>query len=65
MKSEKEKDSSLYETEEERAEAEAKEKAAGSAPKFTDKSTGKPAGGDEEPSFNFGFTPIRAFKKGD
>ena len=41
MKSEKEKDSSLYETEEERAEAEAKEKAAGSAPKFTDKSEPK------------------------
>ena len=41
MKSEKEKDSSLYETEEEKAEAEAKEKAAGSAPKFTDKSEPK------------------------
>lgn len=65
MKSEKEKDASLYETEEEKAEAEAKEKAAGSAPKFTDKSTGKPADVDEEPSFNFGFTPIREVKKGD
>lgn len=41
MKSEKEKDASLYETEEEKAEAEAKEKAAGSAPKFTDKSEPK------------------------
>lgn len=55
----------FYQTEEEKAEAEAKEKAAGSAPKFTDKSTGKPAGGDDKPTFNFGFTPIREVKKGD
>ena len=55
----------FYQTEAEKAEAEAKEKAAGSAPKFTDKSTGKPAGGDDKPAFNFGFTPIREVKKGD
>lgn len=55
----------FYQTESEKAEAEAKEKAAGSAPKFTDKSTGKPAGGDDKPTFNFGFTPIREVKKGD
>lgn len=55
----------FYQTEAEKAEAEAKEKAAGSAPKFTDKSTGKPAGGDDKPTFNFGFTPIREVKKGD
>ena len=55
----------FYQTEAERAEAEAKEKAAGSAPKFTDKSTGKPTGGDDKPTFNFGFTPIREVKKGD
>lgn len=55
----------FYQTAEEKAEAEAKEKAAGSAPKFTDKSTGKPAGGDKGPTFNFGFTPIRAVEKGD
>ena len=55
----------FYQTAEEKAEAEAKEKAAGSAPKFTDKSTGKPAGGDDKPTFNFGFTPIREVKKGD
>ena len=55
----------FYQTEAEKAEAEAKEKAAGSAPKFTDKSTGKPAGGDDNPTFNFGFTPIREVKKGD
>lgn len=55
----------FYQTETEKAEAEAKEKAAGSAPKFTDKSTGKPAGGDDKPTFNFGFTPIREVKKGD
>lgn len=55
----------FYQTEAEKAEAEAKEKAAGSAPKFTDKSTGKPAGGDDKSTFNFGFTPIREVKKGD
>jgi len=55
----------FYQTEAEKAEAEAKEKAAGSAPKFTDKSTGKPAGGDDKPTFNFGFTPIREVKRGD
>jgi len=55
----------FYQTEAEKAEAEAKDKAAGSAPKFTDKSTGKPAGGDDKPTFNFGFTPIREVKKGD
>lgn len=43
MKSEKERDSSLYETAEEKAEAEAREKAAGSAPKYTDKSEPKQA----------------------
>lgn len=48
-----------------KAEEEAKQKAAGSAPKFTDKSEGKPAGGDNKPAFNFGFTPIRDVKKGD
>lgn len=55
----------FYQTEAEKAEAEAKDKAAGSAPKFTDKSTGKPAGGDDKPTFNFGFTPIREVKRGD
>lgn len=55
----------FYQTEAEKAEAEAKAKAAGSAPKYTDKSTGKPAGGDDKPTFNFGFTPIREVKKGD
>lgn len=55
----------FYQTEAEKAEAEAKDKAAGSAPKFTDKSTGKPAGGDDKPTFNFGFTRIREVKKGD
>ncbi len=55
----------FYQTEAEKAEAEAKDKAAGSAPKFTDKSTGKPAGSDDKPTFNFGFTPIREVKKGD
>lgn len=53
----------FYQTEAEKAEAEAKEKAAGSAPKFTEKSTGKPADGDNKPTFNFGFTPIREVKK--
>lgn len=48
-----------------KAEEEAKAKAAASAPKFTDKSNGKPAGGDNKPTFNFGFTPIREVKKGD
>lgn len=48
-----------------KAEEEAKQKAAGSAPKFTDKSEGKPAEGDNKPTFNFGFTPIRDVKKGD
>lgn len=55
----------FYQTEAEKAEAEAREKAAGSAPKYTDKSTGKPAGSDDKPTFNFGFTPIREVKKGD
>lgn len=57
----------FYQTEAEKAEAEAKEKAAGSAPKgqFTAPTTGKPAGGDDKPTFNFGFTPIREVKKGD
>lgn len=55
----------FYQTEAEKAEAEAKDKAAGSAPKFTDKSEGKPVGGDNKPTFNFGFTPIREVKKGD
>lgn len=55
----------FYQTAEEKAEAEAKEKAAGSAPKYTDKSTGKPAVGDDKPTFNFGFTPVREAKKGD
>ena len=57
----------FYQTEVEKAEAEAKEKAAGSAPKgrFTAPTTGKPAGGDDSPTFNFGFTPIREVKKGD
>ena len=64
LKQENEKDH-FYQTEEEKAEAEAKAKAAGSAPKFTGKSEGKPAGSDNTPTFNFGFTPIRDVKKGD
>lgn len=55
----------FYQTEEEKDEAEAKEKATGNAPKFTDKSTGKPAGKDDKPAFKFGFTPIREVKKGE
>lgn len=57
----------FYQTEAEKAEAEAKKKAAGSAPKgqFAAPATGKPAGGDDKPAFNFGFTPIREVKKGD
>ena len=64
----------FYQTEDEKkaaadkaAEEEAKQKAAGSAPKgqFTAPTTGKPAGGDDKPTFNFGFTPIREVKKGD
>lgn len=64
----------FYQTEDEKkaaadkaAEEEAKQKAAGSAPKgqFTAPTTGKPAGGDNKPTFNFGFTPIREVKKGD
>ena len=64
----------FYQTEDEKkaaankaAEEEAKQKAAGSAPKgqFTAPITGKPAGGDDKPTFNFGFTPIREVKKGD
>ncbi len=71
MAKENEKDH-FYQTEDEKkaavdkaAEEEAKRKAAGSAPKFTDKSDGKPAGGDNKPTFNFGFTPVRAVSKGD
>lgn len=71
MAKENEKDH-FYQTEDEKkavaekaAEEEAKQKAAGSAPKFTDKSDGKPAGGDNKPTFNFGFTPVRAVSKGD
>ena len=62
----------FYQTEDEKkdaaekaAEEEAKQKFAASAPKFTDRSEGKPAGGDNKPTFNFGFTPIREVKKGD
>ena len=64
----------FYQTEDEKkaaadkaAEEEAKQKAAGSAPKgqFTAPTTGKTAGGDNKPTFNFGFTPIREVKKGD
>ena len=64
----------FYQTEDEKkaaankaAEEENKKKAAGSAPKgqFTAPITGKPAGGDDKPTFNFGFTPIREVKKGD
>lgn len=64
----------FYQTEDEKkvaaekaAEEEAKQKAAGSAPEghFTAPTTGKPAGGDNKPTFNFGFTPIRGVKKGD
>lgn len=64
----------FYQTEEERkaaadkkAEEAAREKAAATAPKgqFTAPTTGKPAGGDNKPVFNFGFTPIREVKKGD
>ena len=62
----------FYQTEEEEkaaadkaAEEEAKQQAAGSAPKCTDRSEGKPTGGDNKPTFNFGFTPIREVKKGD
>ena len=60
----------FYQTEDEKkaaadkaAEEEAKQKAAGSAPKFTDKSEGKPVEGNK-PIFNFGFTPIRKVEKG-
>lgn len=63
LKQENEKDH-FYQTAEEKAEAEAKAKAAGSAPKFTTQSEGKPAGGDK-PTFNFGFTHVRAVSKGD
>ncbi|MCM1057258.1 MAG: phage scaffolding protein [Firmicutes bacterium] len=55
----------FYQTEAEKAEDAAKNAAAGSAPKFTDKSEGNPAGGDDKPTFNFRFTPIRDVKKGD
>ena len=62
----------FYQTEEEKkaaaekaAEEEAKQKAAGSAPKFTTQSERKPAVGGDKPAFNFGFTPIREVKKGD
>ena len=64
----------FYQTEDEKkaaadkaAEEEAKQKAARSAPRgqFTAPTTGKPAGGDDKPTFNFGFTPIRDVKKGD
>ena len=64
----------FYQTEDEKKAAadtaaveEAKQKAAGSAPKgqFTAPTTGKTAGGDNKPTFNFGFTPIREVKKGD
>jgi len=71
LKAENEKDH-FYQTEEEKkaatekaAEEEAKQKAAGSAPKFTDKSEGRLANGDNKPTFNFGFTPVRAVSKGD
>lgn len=57
----------FYQTTEEKAEAEAQKKAVENAPKgqFTAPTTGKPAGGDDKPTFNFGFTPIREVKKGD
>lgn len=62
----------FYQTENEKkaaadkaAEEEAKQKAAGSAPKFTTQSEGKPAVSGEKPAFNFGFTPVRAVSKGD
>ena len=62
----------FYQTEDEKkaeadkaAEEEAKQKAAGGAPKWTSQSEGKPANGDNKPTFNFGFTPIREVKKGD
>ena len=64
----------FYQTEDEKkaaadkaAEEEVRQKAAGSAPKgqFTAPTTGKPAGGNNKPTFNFGFTPIREVKKGD
>lgn len=64
LKQENEKDH-FYQTEEEKAEAEAKEKAAGSAPRFTERSEGKPAGGDNKPTFDFKFTPIREVKKAE
>lgn len=47
------------------AEEEAKQKAADGAPKWTSQSEGKPTNGDNKPTFNFGFTPIREVKKGD
>ena len=73
LKQENEKDH-FYQTEEEKKAAEEKEaeeaakaKAAETAPKgqWTAPTTGKPAGGDDKPTFNFGFTPIREVKKGD
>lgn len=71
LKQENEKEH-FYQTEEEKKaeeekakEAEEKEKAAGSAPRYTAPSGGKPAGGDDKSTFNFGFTPIREVKKAE
>lgn len=61
----------FYQTEEEKQAAAQQEEtaeqqkaAASNAPKFTEKSEGKPATESDKPLFNFGFTPIRDVKKG-
>lgn len=54
----------FYQTEEEKAEQEKKNQAAGKVPKFTDRVEGKPNPSGDKPLFNFGFTPIRETKKG-
>ena len=55
----------FYQTAEEKAESEAKEQAAANAPKFTERSEGKHAKGDNKPVFNFGFTPVRKIPKSE
>lgn len=54
----------FYLTEEEKAEQEKKNQAAGKVPKFTDRVEGKLNPSGDKPLFNFGFTPIRETKKG-
>lgn len=56
----------FYQTDAEKEEAAAKEKASQTAPtKFTDPSKGKSGDGDNKPTFNFGFTAIREAKKAE